>query len=140
MATKAQIEATEARDQLRQWIKPGDTVYTVLRHVSKSGMMRAIDVYIIENGEPSRITWQVGKACGYAYNRKHEALTVNGCGMDMGFAVVNDLGYYLFPDGFECIGDKEGKRCPASEHFNGDRDYTPHWHKSGAYAITHRWM
>jgi hypothetical protein len=35
----AQVEALA---KLRDWIKPGDTVYTMLDHVSPSGMSRAI--------------------------------------------------------------------------------------------------
>jgi hypothetical protein len=46
--TKAQIkERDEAREQLRQWIKPGDTVYCILRHVSRSGMQRRISLQIV---------------------------------------------------------------------------------------------
>lgn len=43
---KADREKTEAIEQLRQWIKPGDTVYTILDHVSSSGMSRAIRVLV----------------------------------------------------------------------------------------------
>ena len=39
-ATKA--EKAEALARLREWLKPGDTVYTILEHVSSSGMSRAI--------------------------------------------------------------------------------------------------
>ena len=47
--TKAQqAERDEAREKLRKWLKPGDTVYTVLRHVSRSGMMRTIQVIHLE--------------------------------------------------------------------------------------------
>jgi hypothetical protein len=42
----------------------------------------------------------------------------------------------LWPDGWTCIGEK----CPSNDHFNGDRNYEPHLHKSGAYAITKRDM
>ena len=42
--TKAQMaERDEAIANLREILKPGDTVYTILRHVSKSGMSRVID-------------------------------------------------------------------------------------------------
>jgi hypothetical protein len=36
----------EAIAQLREWIKPGDTVYTIVRHVSRSGMQRTIGVVL----------------------------------------------------------------------------------------------
>lgn len=37
-------EREEAVAQLRKMLKPGDTVHTILRHVSKSGMSRRIDL------------------------------------------------------------------------------------------------
>lgn len=37
---------------------------------------------------------------------------------------------------FECIGHG----CPSNDHCNGDRDYTPHHHNSGGYALKHRWL
>ena len=41
--TKAQkAERDQARETLRKYIKPGDTVWTILRHVSRSGMQRRI--------------------------------------------------------------------------------------------------
>lgn len=39
---------------------------------------------------------------------------MNGCGMDMGFSLVYDLGRVLFRDNFRCIG----KGCPSSDHDN----------------------
>ena len=40
----AEAERAEAIAKLREWIKPGDTVYTVLDSVSRSGMSRHIRV------------------------------------------------------------------------------------------------
>lgn len=54
--TKAQSkERDEAIIQLRDWIKPGETVYTILDHVSRSGMMRAIRIVLpmINGGDRS---------------------------------------------------------------------------------------
>lgn len=45
--TKAkQAEIAEAIAQLREWIKPGDTVYTILESTSRSGMSRQIRTVI----------------------------------------------------------------------------------------------
>lgn len=44
---KTDAEREEARTQLLKWLKPGDTVYTVLRHVSRSGMQREIGVVLL---------------------------------------------------------------------------------------------
>ncbi|AFU86493.1 hypothetical protein D869_gp090 [Caulobacter phage CcrRogue] len=43
---KTAAEQAEALASLRKMIKPGDTVYPVLRHVSTSGMLRVIDLII----------------------------------------------------------------------------------------------
>lgn len=140
-------ERAEAIAELQDMLSPGDTVYTVLRHVSRSGMMRAIDLYVMEGNEPRRITWRVCKATGYPYSDKHEAARVEGCGMDMGFSIVYNLSSVLFRGGFDCIGEgnyETGRQgCPSNDHSNdrGERNYAPdRHHKSGAYALRHRWM
>ena len=155
--TKADRASLAAFYQLKKLLKPGDTIYTRLCHVSKSGMMRVIDVYVIKDNVPLRISWSTADATGFTYNRKHEGVQVDGCGMDMGFEIVYSLSSALFPDGFGCIGKGEswGESCPSNDHSNGDRDYTidgfqridsegnetvMHWHSSGGYALRHRWL
>lgn len=89
---------------LRDVLKPGDTVYTVLRHVSRSGMSRNIDLYYMRDDAPQWISAYVGHAIGSPQSRKNwersQGLTVGGCGMDMGFHLVYNLGRVLFRDGF----------------------------------------
>ncbi len=68
---------------LRAMLKPNDTVYTRLEHASRSGMMRVVDVFVIRDNEPRRITWTVCQATGTTYNEKHEGARMDGCGMDM---------------------------------------------------------
>lgn len=132
----------EAIDRLREWIKPGDTVYTQLKHVSRSGMMRVIQVVKIECSEERKepdilyLGYNVAQAIEMKYDREREGVRIGGCGMDMGFAIVYDLGRVLFRDGFDCIG----KGCPANDHSNGDRDYAPHRHSDPGYALKQRWL
>jgi hypothetical protein len=117
MTKVQQSEREQACSELRETLKPGTTVYTVLRHVSRSGMSRDIDVYVIEDGEPRRITWTVAKAADLTYNRKAEAIKIGGCGMDMGFAIVYNLSRSLYSHNghsFACIG----KDCPSNDHNN----------------------
>lgn len=163
MATSKK-DKQHAIERLHEILKPGDKVYTILRHVSKSGMNRCIDLYAFKNepgeAEPVkyRLTGYVCDACGYTYDRKHESLKIGGCGMDMGFAVVYDLSYVLWPSGYGCIGEK----CPSNDHHNGDpKGYqrhghhpavytgtTPearkaedeHWHKDGGYCLRQEWI
>lgn len=46
MAKVSKQEYAEQLGKLREWIKPGDTVYTILEHVSRSGMSRTIKVVV----------------------------------------------------------------------------------------------
>lgn len=164
MARVSKARRAECIEQLRELVKPGDTVYTTIKHVSRSGMQRSIDVHVIRDNEPRWISRYVADAIGATFDERREAVKMGGAGMDMGFALVYKLSHALFSDGFGCIGegDTPGSpgRCPSSDHLNGDRDYTPHannadrlgadgslctchtdhWHTSGGYALNQRWM
>lgn len=41
-------EKQEALERLREWLKPGDTVYTVTRHVTRTGAQRYVGLVLIE--------------------------------------------------------------------------------------------
>jgi|SRR6185295_2110284 len=131
-------ERNKAKEFLRELFPVGSTAHTVLRHRSSSGMYRAISVVACKDGEMMDVSYWCARAMT-SYDKidqKHGGLKASGCGMDMGFAVVSNLSYALYPNGFECIGDK----CPSNDHSNGDRNYEPHHHNSGDYAIKHRWL
>ena len=83
---------------LRRQLRAGLTIYTCLRSVSSSGLCRTLDLYYVENGEITRITWSAAKVLQWTYDRRNEALRVQGCGMDMGFQTVYTLSYHLFGD------------------------------------------
>ncbi len=101
MSTIKQRDRAEAVERLREWLKPGDTVYCVLRHVSRSGMFRVIDLKIIgAEGDMLHIGWNAARALDYGYDRRREGLRVSGAGMDMGFHVVYSLSSVLFHDGY----------------------------------------
>ena len=145
--TKKEIieqEAKQEAEYLEKLLKPGDTVFTVLRHVSQSGMSRDISVIAIVDSKPLDISHRV--ATLLKYNRaKDGSIKIGGCGMDMGFAIIYALSHRLYLAGFKCIGKaKDGKHrtkgCPASDHSNGDRNYKPHIHKDGGYALRHAWL
>jgi len=142
--TKTQnAERAEAVTKLREWIKPGDTVYTILRHVSRSGMRREIGVVLLKDDhDRGNATHQgiadlhpnylVAKALGDRIG-KNDGIITDGCGMDMGFHLVYNLSRTMFPDGFDCIGD----HCPSNDHSN--RENNAH-HSDGGYALRHRWL
>jgi hypothetical protein len=140
LTKQAEAERDEAIGKLRDWLKPGDTVYTVLRHVSRSGMQREISVVLLTADGPLHPSWAVAKAIGARLNRKgpNDAIVVSGCGMDMGFHIVYNLGRALWPDGYPC----SGKGCPSNDYSNGDRDYRKghRVHQDGGYALRQVWL
>jgi hypothetical protein len=152
----------ESLTYLRGILFPGDTVYCVLRGVSSSGMYRRISLLaaprdgttspiVRARAEPFVIDgYAIRVGIGSRPRGRADGIGVGGCGMDMGFALVYELSQMLFPNGYGCIG----KGCPSNDHSNGDRDYTlhaepgtglqgvgfAHWHKSGGYALKHKWL
>src|SRR3989304_5798546 len=106
MKKTEQIEI--AKQKLKDMLPPGTTVYTVLRHVSQSGMFRIIDMQIKTETGISRIPPYLLDDVGFYYKQdKREAgYRVSGCGMDMGFAIVYDLARILYNEGWVCIGEK----------------------------------
>lgn len=126
----------EALTTLRKVLKIGDTVYTVLNNVSRSGMSREITLYTIGDDKQPMYLSGYAEALGLGKRGKQDGNRVSGCSMDMGFHLVYELSYNIFPDGHECIG----KNCPSNDHFNGDRNYEPHKHNDGGYALKHKWL
>lgn len=129
MVAQVCTEKDEAVQYLRKMLKPGDTVYTVLRHVSSSGMSRRMDLFVIRKNVPYWISGYVGRVLGLRRHPKHDGLTVSGCGMDMGFHVVYSLSQCLFPKGFKVPKGGHGR--------NGD---TSGYDNDGGYALNQRWL
>ena len=109
--TKKEQAREEARAELQGLLTPGQTVYCILRHVSRSGMYRRISFYILRDAGPDykpeeryypyyldRLILQAG--IGDAPRGNNDGVGVSGCGMDMGFHVVYSLSCFAFPDGF----------------------------------------
>lgn len=163
MTRKDKVERQEAIERLREEIKPGDKIYTILRHRSRSGMQRSISLIQIDaQGTTREWDYLAARAMGDRIDNVNGGIKVGGCGMDMGFHLVYNLGRTLFPEGFGCVGAGEGEegnqrgRCRSNDHSNGDRDYTPHghrgprydgskeslshWHRDGGYALVHAWL
>jgi len=107
-----------AFNQLKETLKQGDTVFSVLRHVSSSGMSRRMDFYIVEDKKLRYLTGWIAHAMGYRLH-KDGGVVIKGCGMDMGFHVVYCLSRRLFPEGFK-------------NEINEIRD--------GGYALRHEWI
>lgn len=89
--------AAESADLLRKMIRPGDTVYTVLKHVARSGMSRRIDAVAVFNGRAHNISMLAADVLGWRYSDKG-GIQVSGCGMDMGFHLVYSLSQDLYDE------------------------------------------
>lgn len=114
MTKKQKQEANEAIERLRQLIKPGDRIYTILRKRSSSGMSRVIDCKVVgDDGSILHIGYDVALALGYKWDQTYEGMRVGGCGMDIGYHVVCSLSSALF----------KGKR-----------------HSDSGYALHHSWL
>ena len=142
---KLSMGPAQALERLRAAIEPGDTLYTVLRHRAPSGMSRAVDVYAIRP-DPERgpravhrywLSYWIAAAGIGRWSERYEAVTIGGCGMDVGFEIVYSLGRILWPDGGPCTGPA----CHSNDHSNGDRDYTPgRIHSDGGYTLRQEWI
>ena len=81
----------EIKEVLKNQIKKGDTVHTITRQVSASGMYRHISI-IVKSGENLlNQSYNIAKLLGYTYKDKTNSVGISGCCMDMGFALVNHL-------------------------------------------------
>jgi hypothetical protein len=124
----SKTEREEAFATLHSMLKPGDTVYTICDHVSRSGMSRDIRLVVIKTDDKGgsymlHPNYSVSKLLGIP-QAKRDGLKMGGCGMDMGFALVYALGAAMWPNGTD---KPHGTR-------NGEPDTV------GGYALKHRWL
>ena len=56
MTRATKQERAEAITDLRAQLKPGDVIFTRCNHVSQSGMTRWLDLFVIRDNEPLRLT------------------------------------------------------------------------------------
>ena len=137
--TKAEV--AESLDYLYTLIPQNATVHTILRKVSRSGMLRYISVVFLKDGQAQDVTFHVARVGGYVIDRDLFALKVTGCGMDMGFHVVYNLSYSLFGKAHVCNGIDSGPdRCHSNDHSNGMKFEKGVSHSDGGYALNHRWL
>lgn len=83
---------------LRKLLKPGSTVYGIVRTVSRSGMSRTIDFFVMptkKGDRPMYLSGYMATLLGYTRDSSG-ALRVSGCGMDMVFHTVYNLSSVLF--------------------------------------------
>jgi hypothetical protein len=89
----------QSKARLLDILKQGDTVYCVLRSVSKSGMSRRIDFYVIKDNRPIWLTGHMAVLSDRDAQTCGKGMRVDGGGMDMGFHEVYNLARRLWPEG-----------------------------------------
>ena len=93
------LDVAYAREQLlTHYVSEGDTVYTVLRSVSSSGMSRTLSLKVAKEGKILDLTYYAAIILEWPLVEVNgsRALRVGGCGMDMGFHTVYTLSRVLF--------------------------------------------
>jgi hypothetical protein len=94
------LEAQQAREKLLEhYLTEGSRVYTIIRHVSSSGMSRDISLVVADkDGTICDITYYAAQALGDRLIERngHRAIRMQGGGMDMGFHLVYNLSSVLF--------------------------------------------
>jgi hypothetical protein len=101
--TTTKQEKQEQIEKLREWMPEGSTIYTILRYVSASGMMRCVSVVVFdkETGRPFHPNYSTAKAIGYKLTTKNgtDCLKIGGCGFDAGHDVVYALSHAIYGNG-----------------------------------------
>ena len=68
------------------------TIYTILRGVSKTGMTRYVDAFVIVRGQPLWVTVPVHRTT------KGGTYVLHGCGYDVGYDLAASIGRALHGD------------------------------------------
>lgn len=93
----------DAIEKLRAILPAGSTVYTAVTSVSRSGMSRRIRLWAMVDNAPRSITCLASEALGWTLKEGAGGfweLKVDGCGMDMCFHTVYELGHALYGAGW----------------------------------------
>jgi hypothetical protein len=114
----------QIKDNLMDRLKPVQTVYTLVRSVSSSGMSRKISAFIVEDGQIVDISGYAAIVLDRSRDDRTGGIVCNGAGMDMGFELVYSLGFHLWQQG---TPEPHGVR-------NGVPD------SAGGYALKHEWI
>jgi hypothetical protein len=114
----------------RLGVKPGDTIFTVLRH--RRGNHRRISLIVIKKNEPKSLD-HIAEALGVAKHRKvtrygmnakpyedyEEGLVTSGGGMDMGYHLVHQFG--------RALAKAEGRQRNSATHPDPGYDFNHRW-------------
>lgn len=96
---KAQTERAEAIAKLREIIPSGSTVWTVLRHTSRSNMGSSISPVCIGSDGPRDLSYLVVRALGLRFDRENGGVKVGYMGERRDHALIHELARTLYGDG-----------------------------------------
>jgi len=74
----------------------GEIIYLLQTHEARSGMCRDIATLVIRDGDILNVSYLTAKITGR--KQSNDGVRIQGCGMDMGFALVSSLAQKLFSD------------------------------------------
>ena len=89
---------TDSHLWLEDHLQPGQTIYTILRSVARSGMSRKISPLLISSNDILDISYHASRVLNWKLT--DSGILVEGCGMDMGFHLVYNLSRVLYNDGY----------------------------------------
>lgn len=112
--------------QLREWMPPGTTVYTVKRHTDRSGIGHVVAVLIVIDGKIKNIS---GWICE-TINRKWDSR--DGLWTGSEFDLVQKLSYVLHGE-----KDKGVPKKYRGEYWPGPKATTPRSYRAG-YSLIHQ--
>jgi hypothetical protein len=96
----AELERSESIERLRTLFAGNEKplIYTIMRHVSSSGMNRDISLFYASSAGLTNITYSAALALNWPLSEKsgHRAIRVSGAGMDMGFHLVYTLSSVVY--------------------------------------------
>jgi hypothetical protein len=87
------------------------------------------------------IGYTAAKAMEDKWDSDRQGIKASGCGMDMGFHLVYNLGRALYPKGVSCPGPD---LCQSNDHVNPGPDRNRYGkgvkHRDSGYAFKHVWL
>jgi hypothetical protein len=113
-------------------------------------MQRSISVLVVEDGQLAGLDFWIRRVLELTFDQKNGGLKLSGCGSDMGFELIYQLGRMLYPEGFGVKGVCEnGAKRPLNEHharkmvsegvkFRGRNDDASGWDNDGGFALQQR--
>lgn len=104
----------EYRQTLKNFLKPGTTVYTIMRFVSRTGATHSVSLVAAKGGTILPLDdIMVSSGMKLTPDNKFGGFKFTVSGYDTGKIAVYDLSRALYPNGFPCLGTE---KCQSPEH------------------------